>query len=220
MTARKQQILLAMGAFILVSAFTGVLLTQSPKAERPQQQPTEQRVPPKPKLTRTVASNLSPSNTYFGDSGWSAGKNAHAESFVPDASGKLSTIEIAIEPSYVRKGREKTAGDLDLCLAQDQNGLPGLVLERFSFTADAPSSPPFALSLILESAEQPPLQAGAKYWLCAGCLGPGSWLWRFNDQNLTRVSAREEEPGKWTSAGNGRNGAFRVIVAVEVESVP
>jgi hypothetical protein len=207
MTSRNRITIFAIAVLTLMGVITSYLLT------RPN--PPQKFVPPKPKPTRTVFSSLSASNTYLGATGWAAGMNTHAEWFVPDASGELIFIEIAIEPSYVRKGREKIAGGLNLFLAQDEGGFPGAVLERFSIAAGAPSSPPPSLPLVFESAAQPKLQAGVKYWLCAGCSGPGSWVWRFNDQDLMLVSARQHDDGQWKSAGNGRNGAFRVIVTVD-----
>ena len=69
---------------------------------------------PKSKESKAVFSSLSTSNTYLSTSGWAAGKNAHAEWFVPEVSGVLSAIEIAVEPSYVRQGMEKTAANLDI----------------------------------------------------------------------------------------------------------
>jgi len=205
MTSRKQKYTLAIAVFAVVCVVAYLLF--------PRQKPTAEVVLPKPEVTGTIFSSLSASNTYVSTSGWAAGANAHAEWFVPDRSGNLSAIEIAIEPSYVRKGRENTAGDLDLFLAQDESGFPGPILEQFSLAATAPSSPPPSLPLVFKSIAHPKLQAGVKYWLCAGCSGPGSWLWRNNDQNLRQVSALEQEPGKWHSAGNsGLNGAVRVIV--------
>jgi hypothetical protein len=163
-------------------------------------------------VTTTVFSLFGPAKTYMGGSGWSVGIHAHAEWFVPTASGRLSTIEVAIEPSYVRAGREMTARNAEAFLAEDKDGFPGKILESFSLFADSPKVPAPTNALVLESVEQPVLQAGTKYWLFARCPGPGSWVWRFNDQNKMEISAREAEPEKWASAGNGRNGAFSVTV--------
>ena len=131
------------------------------------------------------------------------------------ASGQLSTIHIAAEPNYVRKGRERTAGPLDIFLSGDSNGYPGVVLEEFHLEAIKPSAPAITNAYVLESFTRPALQAGVKYWLWAKCPGPGSWTWRFNEQNRTQLSARENEPGEWLSAGNSWNGAFTVFVASE-----
>ena len=159
-----------------------------------------------------VFSSFSPSNT-FNKNCWSAGANAHADWFMPDVSGKLSVIKVAVEPSYVRKGREKTAGDLHLFLATDENGFPGRILEQFSLPADAPSSPPPSLPLVFKSVTQPELAAGAKYWLCAKSSGTGEWVWHFGDPKLVRKAAREKEQGAWASAGDACYcGAFSISV--------
>jgi hypothetical protein len=206
---------LIMKKIILTSALPALWCVVACSACRPANRP-EPAVVPKNKLTKTVFSTFGPANTYLlNNSGWAAGANAHAECLTPDASGSLNAVEIALEPNYVRRGRETTAGAANVFIAQDENGLPGAVLESFPVAADPPASPPPALPLILKSATHPKLQAGVKYWLCAGCPGPGSWVWRFNDQHLSQVSAREQGPGKWLSAGNGRNGAFRIIVTLD-----
>jgi hypothetical protein len=163
-------------------------------------------------VTTTVFSLFGPAKTYLGGSGWSVGTLAHAEWFVPTASGRLSTIEIALEPNYVRAGREMTARNAEVFLAEDKNGYPGKILESFSMFAESSKAPASTNAVVLESVEQPALQAGTKYWLFARCPGPGSWVWRFNDQNKMELSARESEPGRWASAGNGRNGAFSITV--------
>jgi hypothetical protein len=167
--------------------------------------------------TIVMYSSFGPTNS-FDPNCWSAGANAHADWFVPSVSGTLSVIEIAVEPSYVRKGMEKTAGDLDLFLAQDESGFPGAVLERFSLAAGAPNSPPPSLPLVFKSVAQPKLQAGVKYWLGAKSSGPGEWTWHFGDRKLVQKAAREKEQGKWGSAGDYCYvGAFSVIVTTNHE---
>ena len=158
-----------------------------------------------------VFSTFGPAKTFLGGSGWGVGLNAHAEFFIPTNSGRLSAIEMALEPNYVRKGREKNAADAEVFVAPDQNGFPGTPLEEFSIVADSPKSPAPTNALRYVSVARPLLEAGKKYWLGARCTGGGSWVWRFNDQNFTQLSAWGE-PGKWASAGNGRNGAFSIIV--------
>jgi hypothetical protein len=168
-------------------------------------------------VTVVIYSSFGPTNS-FRPNCWSAGANAHADWFVPPVSGTLSVIEIAAEPSYVRQGMETTAGNLDLFLAQDENGFPGAVLEQFSLAADAPSSPPPSLPLVFKSVAQPKLQAGVKYWLGAKSSGPGEWIWHFGDVKFVQRAAREKEPGKWGSAGDYCYvGAFSVIVTTNQE---
>jgi hypothetical protein len=162
-------------------------------------------------VTNTVFTTFGPTKSYR-PVGWSVGTRGHAEWFIPRTSGRLHSIEIAVEPNYVRRGREKTAANAEVFMAEDKDGFPGKILEGFSISADPPTVPAPTSALVLESAAQPALQAGSKYWVLARCPGPGTWSWRFNDQNLTEVSAYEKEPDKWTSAGNGYNGALSVTV--------
>jgi len=148
--------------------------------------------------------------------GWAANIYAHGESFIPVRSGRLRAIELAIEPSYVHAGRETTAGDATVFVARDESGFPGPVLERFRVAAVAPTAPSRCPAL-LKSLACPPLQAGVKYWLCAGSAG--GWVWHDNPRDFPQASACEREPGKWISGGNGRNAAFAITVTEELEDV-
>jgi hypothetical protein len=159
-----------------------------------------------------VFSSFSPQNTFRPNS-WAAGASAHADWFVPDASGRLNEIKIAIEPNYSGTGVENTAGDLDLFLAADENGFPGTVLEDFSRAAKAPGSRSPSLPLVFKSVARPELVAGTKYWLCAKGSGAGGWIWHFGDPALVRNAAREGGPGNWMSAGDYcYSGAFSISV--------
>jgi hypothetical protein len=55
-------------------------------------------------------------------------------------------------------------------------------------------------SITLESAKQPALQAGVKYWLCVRTSG--DWRWHYNNLDLVQNSALELRRGKWASAGD------------------
>jgi len=159
-----------------------------------------------------VFSSFSPSNTFRPNS-WAAGANAHADWFVPDVSGRLDEIKIAIEPNFARRGVEHTAGNLDLFLAADENGFPGKTLEEFSREAYAPGSPSPSLPLVFKSVTRPELEAGTKYWLCAKGSGAGGWIWHFGDPAMLRNAAREGGPGKWMTAGDYcYSGAFSISV--------
>jgi len=160
-----------------------------------------QRPPASLPQTVMIFSSFGISNS-FRPTCWFVGSNAHAEWFVPDVSGRLADIVIAIEPGYARKGQEQTAGDLNLFLATDENGFPGKILEQFSLTAGAPTSAPPLLPLVFKSASQPELMSGAKFWLCAKSSGMEGWVWHFGDPKMVRKAAREKAPGMWASAGD------------------
>jgi hypothetical protein len=95
------------------------------------------------------------------DRGKNWGYNARAEWFVPGSSGRLSTVEIAVQ-------RWGPAG-LVVWLARDAGGRMGQVLERFSNVLPPLMQPGAAptrwATLILQSKDRPELLAGAKYWL-------------------------------------------------------
>lgn len=214
-------LLACIAGFMLLRLIAPAVLSSAPSSNSVARTGTDlvKRPPAAPlsvqSATQIAFDSLGSNKTFLGGGGWSLGNLAHAEWFIASASGRLSAIEIAAEPNYVRQGRERTAGHLDIYLSMDTNGIPGAILEDFYLEPIKPSAPPMTDPFVVHSATRPELRAGAKYWVWAQCPGPGSWTWRFNDQNRTQLSARETEPGVWASAGNGRNGAFTVRVTVE-----
>jgi hypothetical protein len=128
--------------------------------------------------------------------GWSLSNEAHADWFIAAASGRLSGIEAALEPV----GDEPESGKATIFLTQDGRGFPGKTLESFTVHARKLKTGAGFKPITLESAKQPALQAGEKYWLCARTTG--DWLWHYNILNLIQNSAREVKRGKWASAGD------------------
>ena len=213
MKIRALQIILVIVVLVIAGVWIfrppeppGEIATPKPKKPKPVSSLPQVSAPVLPK--DTVFSSFGPTNSFMMSSGWSAGTNGHAEWFVSNASGSLRAIALAIEPSYVRKEMEKTAPHATIILAEDANGLPGNAIETFTLHAISPKMPQPDFPQLVESSQHPMLQTGVKYWVCV--RSSGRWLWRFNNQEKMQVSARESEPGKWASAGNGRNGAFSV----------
>ena len=207
-------------AVILVGVFIGMGLTgcgkksdQGDSSSVASPAKSEPDITPPPPTPLLVYSSFGPSNSFNPSNCFAAGVLAHAEWFVPQASGRLGALELAIEPGYVRRGREQTAGDETIFLAEDEQGFPGAILESFSVTANPPSSPKITAPLVLPSATHPTLQAGVKYWVGARGAGPGGWVWHFNNLEIMQNTAREKEPGKWASGGDYCwAGAFSVSV--------
>ncbi|MGZ5569082.1 MAG: choice-of-anchor R domain-containing protein, partial [Limisphaerales bacterium] len=139
---------------------------------------------------------------YKNDSGY----RGQAEWFSLDISGGLKTIEVALH-----SGRRK-GGALNVSITEDENGIPGKVLEHFSVLQSDLGK---GSALVLKSRAKPKLQAGQKYWLCAEPADPLSqWSWSYNSQKLARGFAYEREQGKWESfKGGPNNGAFSVAVS-------
>ena len=135
--------------------------------------------------------------TSFGSGGsyatnvWFIGHQAHADWFVPAASGPLKEIDLAIEP---QRGLPRP-GKLTVFIAPDNHGSPGPPLESFSAHANDATDP-----VSFESVNHPLLQAGAKYWVSA--QSTGAWLWHFNDQRVAQNAARSLPHQQWASAGD------------------
>ena len=119
---------------------------------------------------------------------------ARAEWFVPQVSGNLSTLGIAVS-------RWQPSG-IDVWVARDAEGQPGEVLERFSNVL-----PPlitrgrrsfYTEPLILKSKTRPQLQAGSKYWLCLEPADPKTFvIWWPTWFPVTDDFLDTQEPGSW-----------------------
>jgi RNA polymerase sigma factor (sigma-70 family) len=120
--------------------------------------------------------------------------HARAEWFVPDTSGYLSTLEIAVQ-------RWQPSG-ISVSVARDAGGRPGRVLERFAKVLPPPMQRVGKAwqggTLTLESKARPQLLAGAKYWLC---IEPAdqttSVFWWPTWFAITDDFLDAVEPGKW-----------------------
>lgn len=167
--------------------------------------------------------SFGPEKNYNSRVGWSVGFNkprpgdsgfrGQAEWFIPATSGKLKEIEMALRPSRQSPDR---GGALELYVAEDDNGVPGKILERFSNVRSvATESSVSPQTLVLKSKARPQLNAGKKYWLCAEPVDENShWTWYQNSQQLAKGFAYERENGKWNFVSGGpNNGAFSISVS-------
>jgi hypothetical protein len=159
-----------------------------------------------------VFSSFGLSNTCM-TNGWRVGSDAHADWFVPTASGRLIAVELAIEP----EDPVRQAGDAIVFITKDKRGLPGATLETFPVPTMTPASADAIEPLVLKSVSQPALNAGVKYWMCVKTSG--TWRWRYNNQNIAHNSARELNPRKWATAGDFcRVCAFSIMVATNQQT--
>jgi hypothetical protein len=140
--------------------------------------------------------SYSPSGSYNHTNGWSLSTEAHADWFIAAASGRLTGLEVELEPV----GDEPESGKARIFLTKDRGGFPGTTLEGFTVQARRLKSGAEFKPITIESTKQPVLRAGEKYWLCARTTG--AWRWHYNALNLIQNSARELKRGKWASAGD------------------
>ena len=164
-------------------------------------------------ITGPIAfSSFGPSNTYK-TNGWRVGSDAHADWFVPSASGHLVAVELAIEPD----GPVPQAGNATVFIAKDKRGFPGATLETFFVPATTPKAADAVEPLVLKSLTHPALKAGVKYWMCVETSG--RWLWHYNNHNIVHNSAREFKPRKWATAGDFCHVcAFSVMITTNQQS--
>ncbi|MGP8199939.1 MAG: hypothetical protein ACLQU4_10595 [Limisphaerales bacterium] len=159
-----------------------------------------------------VFSSFGLSNTYM-TNGWRVGSDAHADWFVPPASGRLVAVKLAIEP----EGPMPQPGEATVFITKDKRGLPGATLETFPVPAMTSAAADAVEPLVLKSVRQPALKAGVKYWMCVKTSG--TWLWHYNNQNIAHNSARELNPRTWATAGDFcRVCAFSILVTTNQQT--
>jgi hypothetical protein len=168
----------------------------------------ETEPPPPPGMD--VFNTFDQHNKFDNHTAWSvmnnkSGYRGQAEWFIPKNSGPLNFVDMAMSGK----------GSIDVMLAEDNNGIPGKILENFQSI----SISRFARNghLILVSKIHPPLSNGIRYWLCIEPASAGTdYSWFYNNQNLTQGFAFERGQGNWMSfSGGPRNGAFRINVLNE-----
>lgn len=115
---------------------------------------------------------------------------------------RLDTVAVAV-------GLVIGSNALDVWLMTDAGGIPGTVIESFSFSGMGPFgnlNPP----LLANSVLHPVLAAGTPYWLIASMPGPDSWAaWSFNSIGATGPRATRQDLGAWVD-GNDTMAAFRI----------
>lgn len=122
--------------------------------------------------------------------GTTSGFRGYAEPLTIYNPGGLSLIEAPIH---------SIAGRLNLSLAEDNNGIPGKVIENFS-SLQAPHVGGTNV-LRLESVAHPQLFAKAKYWLCIEPSDPDTMaLWFYSMDLPPRNYVVEKSPGDWVPA--------------------
>ncbi len=120
--------------------------------------------------------------------------HARAEWFVPSISGRLSALEIAVLRS--------SAAGIKISLADDADGRPGKVLERFGNALPprigSQAQAEGGRTLTLQSRMRPELVAGSKYWLCVEPADQTTFaFWCPTWLPITDSLLSATEPGKW-----------------------
>lgn len=164
---------------------------------------------------QTVFNNFGPGNSYFDDLGEtvsgpnvSSGSFTPAQEFDPSASGKLTTIDIAL--SFF-----SGANTGNVFLADDNGGKPGTILESWTVNNLPAFGPPNDHSpTLLSSTLNLQLTAGTHYWLYATASNANILVWNVNSIRELGVTDLSTNGGStWTSFSNNTQGAFRVSVS-------
>ena len=169
-----------------------------------------------------VYDTFAPGNSYYTGSGWTVGSYAGyftGDAFSVSQDSTLNFIELA---AWLVSG----TNDLAVTLRADSGGLPGTVLETFSFTgqlAPANQTPSSANILTGTSLLNTLLTAGTQYWLIAEYTVADTWAaWYYGDtSNLGQHAVSSNGGQSWSLYSSVPLGALRVdATPVPVTSVP
>ena len=143
---------------------------------------------------------------------------ARAMSFVPTASGNLTTIEMPLEfPFFVHDWFQ--GGTLEVNLFASADGLPGQLLESFSSNG----TPAAGTLSTFQSVRQPELVAGLVYFLEARAVGEANGAWFLTVPGLQEQQFRDIYrfgDGPWQEGTRRFEAAFRVSGDTDVAPVP
>lgn len=169
-----------------------------------------------------VFSNLTASDKYQTNIGWAVqganvnpGRFDRAMQFVSILEDlPLEKIELAVGGLLAGS----PAVNLEVILADDDNGLPGAAIENFIFDVATLQAVPPGL-LVAKSKVHPILQENTPYWLVANATDPdlnATWFWN-SIGGIGNVGQRIDG-GTWT-ASLQQQGAFRITAVPEPASL-
>lgn len=159
--------------------------------------------------TVPIFSNLGPGNTYDTTTGWTIGFDGlltwqEGMAFVPNNTATLGHIELAV--SLVTDPYP-----LNVQLMTDAGGMPGTVLESYSFDLAGRLLGSMNPLLTANSTLNPTLIGGDQYWLVAStpdASTSAAWNWSLDDLGLTAFST--DNGSTWTLTPDTPLGAFAI----------
>jgi hypothetical protein len=164
-----------------------------------------------------VFSNLGPGNSYNGSGAYVIsgsttifGDLDQGSQFVPSQTVTLDSIEAAL--TY-----DRGPNAMELWLMSDDAGVPGSILESFSFTNLPPFDSTSTALAVGTSASHPLLMAGTQYWVIASTDGDTRGDFNLNSTGDTGDVVRMDG-GSWILF-NAQAAAFRVS-GTEAAPVP
>lgn len=179
-------------------------------------------------MAGTVYSNFGPGTSFSHSNVWAIGTGSSpslnlgiAMAFTPGQNDTLSAIHIAL-------GLEQGPNSVTVALAADSGGLPGGILESWTFT-NLPPAFTNTVPLTAISSLNPSLNAGTQYWVTVVSTSSTSAGWNMNttgDLVGTNgiVSASDNGGASWFNTkdptGTFLRGAFDVIGTSSTQAPP
>jgi hypothetical protein len=151
-----------------------------------------------------IFSTFGPGDSYAANgqgmaSGWAIG---FPFSFGGPQSYLFDSVELAVGLYY-------GPNQLNLSLRTDAAGVPGAVLESFSFTDQMVLYQSGSSILMGASVSHPLLSPGTNYWLVGSGASNGDPVWSFSSLGITGTMVGSNG-GSWMSVANWQMGAFRI----------
>jgi hypothetical protein len=155
-----------------------------------------------------------PAYTYQTNTGWTVSgptsavgsSFANANEFTPLLTGAVTSVDFGI-------GLVSGTNSAVFQLMTDNGGVPGSVLESYSFVNQMGSFGTQNGPLVATSLSQPTLVAGTNYWMVALPGASDTWAaWNLNDQGVSGTDAISQDGGStWQPNGSQTFGAFEVF---------
>src|SRR6266699_2752063 len=130
-------------------------------------------------MAGTVYSNFGPGTSFSHSNVWAIGTGSSpslnlgiAMAFTPGQNDTLSAIHIAL-------GLEQGPNSVTVALTADSGGVPGGILESWTFT-NLPAAFTNTVPLTAISSINPPLNAGTQYWVTVVSTSSTSAGWNVN----------------------------------------
>lgn len=165
--------------------------------------------------TIVVYDTFGPGFTYNINAAWSicAGNTSHyhqdidqGDAFTPSQSGFVTDVWAALTFLEIDN-------TMELRLMDDAGGLPGNVLETWTFTNAMGGFGSYHVPLHAVGAGTTYVDSTRQYWLVASSPGPNTWAsWNLNSVGISGPHAARFDMSSWSVDDNATTAAFAIAI--------